>query len=184
VFEPAVGLIEIRSIARGMTVVDAVVKKAAVRIHVAHPISPGHYVLVFSGSVAEVEESLMEGLACAGDSEIGHVFLPAVHQSIPDALSGQFGAKPPNLDSLGIMETFNVASTILAADAACKAAPVELVQMRLGQGIGGKAFFVMTGELYDVEAAIDAARETAGANQFMEVELIARPHPDMLQIYR
>ena len=46
--EPAIGLIELRSIARGMAVVDALVKKAPVHLRVAHPISPGHFILVFS----------------------------------------------------------------------------------------------------------------------------------------
>ena len=183
-FEPSIGLIEVRSIARGMRVVDALVKKAPVRVHVAHPISPGHFVIIFSGGVAEVEESLVEGVHEAGSFEIAHVFLPAVHQSIPDALSGSFGAHPPEVESLGILETFTVASTILAADAACKAAPLELVQMRLGQGLGGKAFFVMTGELHDVEAGIEAATEKVGEDALMEVQLIPRPHPDMLTIYK
>lgn len=183
-FESSLGLLEIQSIARGMRVVDALVKKAPVQVHVAHPISPGHFVIVFSGGVAEVEESIEEGLVAAGDYLLGQVFLPAVHESIPRALNGEFGAKAPDLEALGIVETFTVASTILAADAACKTSPVEMVQMRLGQGLGGKAFFVMTGELHDVEAGLDAAVECIGERAVLERELIARPHPDTIQTYR
>ena len=181
--EPALGLIELRSIAKGMSVVDSVVKKAPVQIRVANPISPGHFVLVFSGGVAEVEESFVEGLHAGGDTVLGQVFLPAVHESIPLAIAGRNMASGEAIEALAILETFTLASTILAADVACKTAPVSMVQMRLGQGLGGKAFFVLTGELHDVEASVEAAQEKLGTDAFQEIQLIPRPHPEMLRIY-
>ena len=182
--EPAIGLIELRSIARGMAVVDALVKKAPVHLRVAHPISPGHFILVFSGGVAEVEESLVAGLDVAGDAEIGNVFLPGVHPAIPSALSGASGQACEPDQSLLILETFTIAATIEAADMACKAAPLRIIQMRLGQGLGGKAFVVLSGDLHDAEAGRDAAVEGLGEGVFQETTLIPRPHPDMLAIYR
>ena len=45
----------------------------------------------------------------------------------------------------------------MAADAAAKAAGVASVEMQLARGIGGKAFFTVTGPLAEVEAAVEAA---------------------------
>ena len=103
---------------------------------------------------------------------------------IPAALSGESGQSCDPDESLLILETFTVAATIEAADLACKAAPLRIIQMRLGQGIGGKAFVVLSGDLHDAEAGRDAAMNGLGEGAFQETTLIPRPHPDMLAIYR
>jgi hypothetical protein len=46
--------------------------------------------------------------------------------------------------------------------------------MQLAIGIAGKAFFTMTGRLFDVEAAADAAREVAG-DRVLDLQLITQP---------
>jgi len=86
------------------------------------------------------------------------------------------------LKALGVVETFTAASTILAADAAAKAAGVALIEIRLAKGLGGKAFFTMTGEVYEVEAAMEAALRVAreGGNLVRSV-VIPAPHADLSQ---
>ena len=66
-----------------------------------------------------------------------------------------------------------------AADAAGKAALVALRDMRLATGIAGKAFFSMTGDLPDIEAASAAARDTAGSRLLL-LEVIAAPAPELV----
>jgi microcompartment protein CcmL/EutN len=51
--------------------------------------------------------------------------------------------------------------------------------MRLAAGIGGNGYFSMTGELYQIQAAVDAAREIAGY-RVVGLEVISRPHVDLL----
>ena len=45
---------------------------------------------------------------------------------------------------------------MLAADAAAKAGDVQLVELRLSAGLGGKAFVLMTGEVSAVQSSVDA----------------------------
>jgi microcompartment protein CcmL/EutN len=49
-----------------------------------------------------------------------------------------------------------VASLIEGADAAVKAANVELIEIRLAMALGGKAFVTMTGNVAAVQSAVDA----------------------------
>ena len=98
-------------------------------------------------------------------------------------MDGIYRAKPEDVDAIAILETYTVASTILATDAACKNADVQLMQMRLGQGLGGKAFFVMTGTLFDIEAAVEAGEEAIESSLLMTREVVARPHPDFVATY-
>ncbi|HPO56889.1 MAG TPA: BMC domain-containing protein, partial [Ignavibacteriaceae bacterium] len=47
-------------------------------------------------------------------------------------------------------------SMIEAADAAVKAANVQLIEVRLAMALGGKAFCTLTGEVAAVRSAVDA----------------------------
>ena len=53
-----------------------------------------------------------------------------------------------------------------------------LRDIRLAVGIAGKAFFTMTGELGDIQAAADAARAICG-DRLLLLEVIAAPAPDI-----
>ena len=70
-------------------------------------------------------------------------------------------------------------STVLAADAAAKAADVTLIDLRLAVGIGGKAYFTMTGELDAIEASVEAARNAISNDRIIATEIIAAPHDDL-----
>jgi microcompartment protein CcmL/EutN len=176
---PAIGLIEVSSIARGMVVSDVCVKKAPVKLLESRPISPGRYITLFWGDVAEVDEAYREGIEWAGDTLVDHLFLSQAHESLLDTLVGL--ARAPGVDSLGIIETFSVASTLLSADAACKSSEVRLLEVRLATGLGGKSYYIVTGELHDVQAAVDAGKQLLEAGQLQNTEIIARPAPDFAE---
>ena len=176
---PALALVEVSSIARGMVVSDACVKKAEIRLIASQPISPGKYITLFWGEVAEVYEAYEEGLRVAAEVVVDRLFLPGAHPSVLEVLTGI--SQPSPVDALGIVETFAVASTLLASDAACKGAAVQLLEVRLATGIGGKAYFIVSGELHDVEAAVEAAKGVTPSQQVSRIEVIARPAPDLVE---
>ncbi len=176
---PAIGLLEVSSLARGFVVTDAVVKKAAVTLLGSHPIAPGRYITLFWGSVAEVEEAFAAGEEVGRGVLVDSLFLPGAHKQVIVALtSGR--VLQPDLDALGIVETYSITGALLAADAACKAAEVELLEIRLAHGLGGKGLWVVTGALHDVEAAVEAGEGILESGVLVRTEIIARPHPDML----
>ncbi|MFH1532321.1 MAG: BMC domain-containing protein [Pseudomonadota bacterium] len=176
---PAIGLLEVSSLARGFVVTDAVVKKAAVTLISAHPIAPGRYVTLFWGSVAEVEESFAAGEEVGREVLVDHLFLPGAHEQVIEALTAG-RTRRPDLDALGILETYSITGAILSADAACKAAEVELLELRLAHGMGGKGLWIVTGALADVEAAMEAGEGILESRILVRTEIIPRPHPDML----
>jgi microcompartment protein CcmL/EutN len=178
----ALALIELSSIARGHVVADAMLKRAPVTLVRADFVSPGKFLVLVGGDVASVDESFRVGLEVGGDRIVDRLFLPHAHASLWPALST--AAKRPPIDSLGLVETTTVAATLLGADAAAKAAAVELFEMQLARGIGGKAFFTVTGLLAEVEAAVEAAVGVLDAALLVATEIIAAPHADLAQKLR
>ncbi len=143
----------------------------------AGPVSPGKYLILFAGDEASVEESWRAGVEDAGDCLLDSLFLPGVHADCHAAVFGRFGLREGER-SLGALELATVAGAIVACDAACKAAAVSILEMRLGDGIGGKGVFTLWGALPDVLAAVDAAAEAAsGRRVLVGREVIARPDP-------
>lgn len=187
---PALGLLELRSIARGIVLSDAVVKRAAVRLCLSRPVSPGKHLTLFCGDVADVEEAFQAGLAVAqaGSALCDSLLLAQVHDEVLAALAGtgalaqtRAAALREEADvSLAIIETFSAAAALLSADAACKAAAVRLHTLRLCDGLGGKAYYVLCGSQADSEAALQAAEAALTPGLLLARELIARPHPDLL----
>ena len=153
-------------------------KRAPVLLVRADAISPGKFLVLVEGSVAAVEESFRVGADVAGDRIVDRLFLPQPHDDLWPALAGDARAAG-GVDSLGIVETTTVVATLAAADAAVKAARVRITEMQLGRGIGGKAFFTVTGPLAEVEAAVEAAVGVIDAERVNTTEIIAAPHADL-----
>ncbi|HZS39738.1 MAG TPA: BMC domain-containing protein [Polyangia bacterium] len=174
---PALGLVESNSIARGFVIADAMVKKAPVELVLQRTVSPGKHLTLVSGEVADVEEAMRAGVDVAAHTLVDRLELPQPSVELLAALRRE-GIEPKS--AVGIVETFSVASTLLAADAATKAAQVTLAELRLADGLGGKAYFVIGGEQADVEAGLYAAEIAIPAGLLLARELIARPHDDLL----
>jgi microcompartment protein CcmL/EutN len=174
----ALALIEVSSIVRGHVIADAMCKKAPVELVLARPISPGKHVTLIVGAVADVREAVQVAVEVAEDTYVDRLELAQVAAPLLDAL--RRSPATPDGRALGLFETFSVSSGLLAADAGCKAAEVVLVKLRLGDGIGGKAYFVLQGEQADVEAALFAAETITPPALFGGRELIARPHDDLV----
>lgn len=178
--KPAIGLLETTSIARGIVACDAMAKKAPITVLRSQPICPGKYIVLIAGDEESVRESLDIGIHYAGSSMVDRIIIPNLHeQVIPAILSVQ---PLPGLMAVGIIETFSVASCILAADAACKAAEIKLIELRLGTGLGGKAYVTFTGEQHMVEAAISGGIGAIDSGYLMRWEVIPAPHTDLDRI--
>ncbi len=171
---PALGILEVRSIARGYFTLDAMTKRAEITVLHAEPVSPGKFWIAVTGGEAELSEAMDAGLDIAGDSRLDHTLLPGAHPLVLDAVARGVSARAPG-DAIGVLETATMASSVRAADAALKCADVSLVDLHLARGIGGKGYLVLTGGLSDLEAALDAAAECAGESAVVGRELMANP---------
>jgi len=168
----AIGLLELTSIAKGIEAADAMLKASQVDLLEAKPICPGKYIVLVAGDVAAVQSSVDAGKSIGTDAVVDDFVLSNVHPNVISAI----GAASPVTDirALGIIETFSVASLIVAADTAAKAADVNLLEIRTG--IGGKSFVTMTGDVSSVQAAVDAGTGLA-AERGMVVERVVIPSP-------
>jgi microcompartment protein CcmL/EutN len=177
-----IGLLELCSVARGVEVADAVLKEARVEMLFATPVQPGKYVMLFTGSVQDVRNSATRGAQLAGPDLVDQLVIPQVHEQIVPMLRRKGGKINGALDAVGVVETTTVASTILSADAALKTATVDLIDVRIANGLGGKSFFVLTGEVSDVRSSVAAGARLAQERGLLAREVvIPRPHAELVR---
>ena len=181
--EPTLGMIELKSVARGIVVTDAIAKKAQVKILEAHAVQPGKFIILICGEVADVEESLKEGVEVGSDFIINYLFLPYIHRDIIPALKGNLEKeKKGPLGSVGILESFSMVSCVRALDIALKNTPLKLLEVRLAKDLGGKAYFVLSGLLADVQDSLKLASDSVKEEGMLtNVEIIPNPHSDLIE---
>ena len=180
--QPCIGLLELCSVARGVEVADAVLKEAAVELVCATPVQPGKYVMLFTGAVLDVRAAARRGAELAGADLVDQLLIPQLHEQVIPILKRDGGRIQGQLDAVGVIETTTVASAILAADVALKTATVDLVDLRIANGLGGKSFFVLTGGVSDVRSAVMAGASNAQASGHLAREVvIPRPHPELVE---
>lgn len=170
----SIGMVEFLSIARGIYAADQMVKSSDVEIITAATTCPGKYIAIVHGDVAAVQESVNVGERVAEEYFIDSMIIPNVSPAVFPAISGT--TVPERIEALGIMESFSQATMILAADAILKTANVQAIELRLGNGIGGKAYFTFTGDIAAVEASIEAGKAVAEESGLLvNAEVIPSP---------
>lgn len=174
---PAIALLEFDSVAAGIVAGDAMVKRAPLAAIVAGTVQPGHYLVLVSGDTASVDEAIRAGRDASAPSLLDEVFLPDVHPDVVRAVRG--GRVPGPVESLGIVETTSVASILEAADAGVKGATVGLLELRMGDGLGGKAYLLFGGSVADVEAAVHIGSTRVPPGHLVQASVISGLHEEM-----
>jgi microcompartment protein CcmL/EutN len=113
---------------------------------------------------------------------VDQLVIPQVHEQIVPMLKRKGGRINGTLDAIGVVETTTVAATIASADIALKTATVDLIDVRVANGLGGKSFFTLTGEVSDVRSSVAAGARSAQERGLLAREVvIASPHPELVR---
>jgi len=170
----AIAIVEFTTISAGIKAADTMAKTAEIEIVEAGAVCPGKYMIVISGLLSAVNASVEAAKATNGERYISGFILGNPHEGLLPAFYGTTDVK--KLQAIGVFETFDAASAVMAADEAVKTAHVDLIEIRLAKGMCGKSFATMTGEVAAVEAAIArATAATAKSGMLLDSCIIANP---------
>ena len=171
----SVGLLETTSIGLGYAAQDAMLKAADVRLLLARTICSGKYIVAVTGAVAETTAAVEAGVNTLPEGLIDQAVIARIHPTVFQALgqavelhvpltvggaSGHAGSDESLAPkALGVIETFSGVSVLEAADAAAKAAAVQLLRIHVAMALGGKGYLLMAGAVADVQASVAAAAD-------------------------
>lgn len=166
------GIVESKSIAAGVQLADGMVKVAEVELARASTICSGRYMIHVAGD-REAVETAVNFARESGRSLMGSFVISNVSPQVVAVLKK--GSLPEEGDALGVVECRTVSAGINAADAAVKRSIVKLLRLVMGQGINGKCYFVLSGDVASVEEAVEAASVQLGQSL---LEAVVIPGPD------
>lgn len=169
----ALGMIEFKTVASGITATDIMLKTADIEVVQAGPVCPGKYIATIAGEISAVKASIEAAERYNSAMLIDKFLLGAPHESVQPAICGALDVK--NKGAVGIIETFTAASAVVAADTAAKTALVELIEIRLAKGMCGKSYVILTGSVSAVTAAIDKAKAGVEDGMLLDTSVIAGP---------
>jgi len=176
----AIGMVEFTSVSRGIYAADQMVKVSDVEIVMAGATCPGKYVAIVHGDVASVSDAVATGERVAGEHLVDAILIPNVSPQVFPAITGT--TIPDAIKALGIIESFSQATMLIAADAILKAAALQPLELRLGNGLGGKSYFTFTGDVAAVEAGVEAGKAAMkGKGLLLNTEIIPAPAPQLVE---
>ena len=174
----AIGVIELKSIPKGVEAADAALKSAGVEMVSAHPACPGKYEIILTGSISNVTAAVSHVVSRFEGYVIDSSVMGRIDEQVISALFGTQSVMPEG--SLGLVETFSAASAIKAADLAVKTSRVSIYDLRVSRGMGGKGIVILTGEIGDVTAATEAGADYAkSVASLSSYSIIAAPHKEL-----
>jgi microcompartment protein CcmL/EutN len=158
---PALAMLDVADVPTGLLALDMLAKEALVEVLNAGTVQSGRYLLLFAGAVEPVEMSFAKAERAAGPSLCDAMLLPWADERIFAAVCADKRRWPAPGDTLGVVQNGTSPTLLRAVDAALKGAVVDLVELRVGDGLNGKAIATLWGETHDVEAALELAQNSA-----------------------
>ena len=169
----ALGMIEFKTVASGITATDLMLKTANVEVVQANPVCPGKYLATIAGELSSVNAAIEAAESYNPGMLIDKFVLGNPHESVQGAICGALEVK--NKNAIGILETYTAAACVVAADTAAKTALVDLVEVRLAKGMCRKSYVILTGSVSSVTAAIERAKAGVEDGMFLDSSIIAGP---------
>jgi microcompartment protein CcmL/EutN len=173
-------VVEFKSISRGLIVTDAMLKAANVNLVLGTTLCPGKYLAIVEGDVAAVQKAQDIADRIGGRQVLSSFVVSGINDEVIGAISGN--AAKLLADSIGIIESLQMANLINAADISLDSAEVEIIELRLGKSCGVNSFYIITGDLTSVnEACRNAVSFLSERGALLAFRVIANPDKDLLR---
>lgn len=174
----SLGIMEFSSIAKGIETGDKMLKAATVEVLMLRHICPGKFMIVLTGEVGDITEAVNATISKDKEKIVESTVISNAHEDLISALKKRVPIK--STEAVGVFEAATVTSAIVALDLALKTALVSLVKVVLGNGIGGKSYFVISGSVSSVEEAIKIAENSINPKKLIYKTIIPSPSEDII----
>jgi microcompartment protein CcmL/EutN len=178
----AIGLVELSCIHKGFEALDRMLKTARVTKLLARTICSGKYLILVGGELADVDAAIVAAKETADYGLVNALTIPNIDEKIFPAISGTTEADGTLPDGMLIVETFSVASCIKAADFAVKSADVDILRIHVAMAVGGKGFFILTGDIEALKSSLGPALDfLQDEGSLVGYSLITHPDGELLK---
>ncbi len=184
---PALAMLDVGAIPPALVALDALAKEAYVDVLARGTVQPGRYLILFGGDVESTQRSHHKAREGCGGALVDEVLLPHADERIAPAILDRTPRWPTTQegDTLGVLQTASSPTMLRCVDRALKGAWVDLVQLRIADGLGGHAIALLWGETHDVEAALERSDEALarGVSEGYHASIIRNADPEVVMAF-
>lgn len=174
-----IGIAEYRSVAIGLAAADKMLKTGDVKLIYATVLCPGKYVVLISGNIGAVQEAIQSSEKGQEEFLINSNIIPDIDVRVLSALTGTNAIKEGK--NLGVIETLDATLAIKSANIIVKRTNVELHEVRIARGMGGKSFVLISGELTDVIEGVEiGVKEMEEEGGLLASSIIPNVSPEII----
>ncbi|AWZ47751.1 ethanolamine utilization protein [Clostridiaceae bacterium 14S0207] len=174
----ALGIVELNSIAKGIEITDIMLKSAELEVIYSRHICPGKYMIILTGDVGSVDEAVETIKKLDNKYILATFILPNADERIINGINKKYNNI--EIKAIGVMEFTSVACGIIALDKALKNGEVQLVKFTLGNLIGGKCYFIITGVLSSVSESMKVAKDLIDSKKIIHSAIIPSPDKNLI----
>jgi len=178
-------MLDVGDVPPALLALDALAKEAFVTLLGRGTIQPGRFAILFAGDVESVQRSFAKAEPLCRASLCDSVLLPFAEERLIPAIRDGAMRWPAPGDTLGVIQLGFPPTLLRAVDAALKGAEVDLIQLRLGDGLGGRGIALVWGETHDVEAALELAEAAAfeGCTESLSTSIIRNADDEVIAAF-
>ncbi len=174
----ALGIIEFSSIAKGVEAADTMVKSSSVEVLTLKHICPGKFLVILCGDVEDVKIAVETTICSGKDKIVETAVISNAHTDL--LLAFRKRIKTLKTDALGIFEVSTVTSALISLDLVLKSTKVNLFKLVIGNGIGGKSYYIVTGDVGSVKEAIKIASNSIDPKKIIYKTVIPFPNQEII----
>jgi len=130
--------------------------------------------------VDDVSHSVDAAVRIGNDQVVDSLIIPNPHPTLFGAITQTVNVT--QVDSLGVVESYSMCTTLEAADTAAKKADIDLIEVRLAIMLAGKSFVTFTGDESTVAVAVqEASRVVRDKGMLLSATVISRPDKELVE---
>lgn len=175
----ALGMLELSSIGKGIETADIMIKASSIEIMFAKHVCIGKFLILISGDIGSVNESMAIGIENGDSKVIDSFIIPNIHEDILNGL--RKGYHYDKVNALGTMEISSVSSGIMCLDIVLKSGFVKLIKLVIANSIGGKCYFLVTGDVSSVKEALNAGETGINSAKVLSKIVIPAPEEELIK---
>lgn len=175
----ALGMLELSSIGKGIETADIMIKVSSIEIMFAKHVCIGKFLILISGDIGAVNESMAIGIENGKSKVVDSFIIPKIHEDILFGLRKRY--QYDKVSALGTMELSSVSSGIMCLDIVLKSGFVKLIKLVIANSIGGKCYFLVTGDVSSVSEALNAGETGINSTKIISKIIIPAPEEELIK---
>jgi microcompartment protein CcmL/EutN len=176
----ALGFLEFENVSDGIACMDYMLKGAFINVLRCSAVNPGKFFIIISGSYGNIENAIELAINNFDGSILDFYMIGKAEDNLIDSIKEI--RNDAKIESIAIIDTFNIVTGVIAADMALKMSNVKIIKFDISSDMGGRTNIILNGEYSSVSYAVEQIMLTMNLrSKIIARNIIANPSEELIR---